>query len=235
MACLSGTSKKTSTKTRIFTVSTCMPVRRSFPGTACLSTGSRSSAEIHPEISLHYWDWTTDPPVAERAGRVALFTPNFMGGTGNPAGPPFQDFESTEKTDPFEGDGIHDHIWRNVGLHPRRAMERPTWPRTPIFLLMTSSRPSTPLCRAHHNNAHGFIGGTLGDSHFSFHDPFVFLLHSNMDRLWARWQTDPAHPGRIVPSTAYGLAVPPAPAPIRSWSTSSPGPAGPGWYPGRRT
>lgn len=71
--------------------------------------------QIHPELSLHYWDWTTDPRVAPGGG-VALFTPNFMGGTGNPAGPPFQDFELTEKTDPFEGDGIHDHIWREVGV-----------------------------------------------------------------------------------------------------------------------
>jgi hypothetical protein len=70
--------------------------------------------QIHPEISLHYWDWTTDPRAAA-GGRPALFTPNFMGGTGSPAGPPFQDFESTEKSDTFEGDGIHDHIWRAVG------------------------------------------------------------------------------------------------------------------------
>ncbi len=70
--------------------------------------------EIHPEISLHYWDWTTDPRAAS-VGRAALFTNTFMGGTGNPAGPPFKDFESTEKSDTFEGDGIHDHIWRQVG------------------------------------------------------------------------------------------------------------------------
>src|SRR5437588_6461408 len=41
--------------------------------------------QIHPEISLHYWDWTTDPSVAAGA-RVALFTPNFLRGTGSPGG-----------------------------------------------------------------------------------------------------------------------------------------------------
>lgn len=42
--------------------------------------------EIHPEISLHYWDWTTDPRAAAGGG-VALFTPNFMAGSnGKPAG-----------------------------------------------------------------------------------------------------------------------------------------------------
>jgi hypothetical protein len=170
--------------------------------------------EIHPEISLHYWDWTTDPRAAG-GGRIALFTPNFMGGTGNPAGPPFQDFESTEKTDPFEGDGIHDHIWRNVGAANANADGTPALAADDA-ILSPSNNEFTAFNAAlqnAHNNAHGFIGGTLGNAHFSFHDPFVFLLHSNMDRLWAKWQTDPSFPERIVPSSAYGLAVPPAPAP----------------------
>ena len=55
-----------------------------------------------------------------------------------------------------------------------------------------------------HNFAHGYIGGTIQDAHISFRDPFVFLLHSNVDRLFARWQTDPSHPGRLDPSTVYG-------------------------------
>jgi len=36
--------------------------------------------QIHPEISLHYWDWTTDP-TSTAGGRANLFTPHFMGGT----------------------------------------------------------------------------------------------------------------------------------------------------------
>jgi hypothetical protein len=55
-----------------------------------------------------------------------------------------------------------------------------------------------------HNMAHGYIGGTIQDAHISFRDPFVFLLHSNVDRLFAEWQTDPAHPARLVPGTVYG-------------------------------
>ena len=56
---------------------------------------------------------------------------------------------------------------------------------------------------AHDNVAHSYIGGTLSDPHYSFHDPFVFLLHSNLDRLWAKWQTEPGHLERMTPSTAY--------------------------------
>jgi Common central domain of tyrosinase/von Willebrand factor type A domain len=161
--------------------------------------------EIHPEIALHYWDWTTDPRAAS-AGRAALFTNTFMGGTGDPAGPPFQDFESTEKTDPF-GDGIHDHIWRQVGASGAKGDGTPNLAADDSILLNTEFTAFNAALQSAHNAAHGFIGGSIGDAHFSFHDPFVFLLHSNMDRLWAEWQTDPTFTDRINPATAYGLAV----------------------------
>jgi von Willebrand factor type A domain/Common central domain of tyrosinase len=135
-----------------------------------------------------------------------------VGGTGNPAGPPFQDFESTEKTDPF-GDGIHDHIWRDVGAAAAKADGTPNLAADNTILAHTEFTAFNAALQNAHNSAHGFIGGSIGDPHFSFHDPFVFLLHSNMDRLWAQWQTDPMHTDRINPSTAYGLAVPPPPAP----------------------
>ena len=160
---------------------------------------------IHPELSLHYWDWTTDPRAAS-AGRAALFTSAFMGGTGNPAGPPLADFESSEKTDPF-GDGSHDHIWRQVGAADAKGDGTPNLGGDGSILAHPEFTAFNAAVQSAHNSAHGFIGGSIGDAHFSFHDPFVFLLHSNMDRLWARWQTDPAHPDRINPSTAYGLAA----------------------------
>lgn len=34
--------------------------------------------EVDPALSLHYWDWTTDPR-STAGGRAALFTPEFMG------------------------------------------------------------------------------------------------------------------------------------------------------------
>jgi hypothetical protein len=53
-----------------------------------------------------------------------------------------------------------------------------------------------------HNDMHGFVN--MGGAHISFRDPFVFLLHSNVDRLFARWQTDPDHPERLEPDQVYG-------------------------------
>ncbi len=53
-----------------------------------------------------------------------------------------------------------------------------------------------------HDRMHGFV--VMGGTHISFRDPFVFLLHSNVDRLFALWQTDPEHPERLEPATVYG-------------------------------
>src|SRR5262249_39817476 len=60
------------------------------------------------------------------------------------------------------------------------------------------------LMTAAHDGAHGYIGGTLSDAHTSFRDPFVFLLHSNLDRIFAEWQLQPGHPERLNPDTVYG-------------------------------
>jgi len=55
-----------------------------------------------------------------------------------------------------------------------------------------------------HNRAHGYIGGTIGDPHTSFRDPFVFLLHSNVDRIFALWQLQPGKEWRLDPEQVYG-------------------------------
>lgn len=54
---------------------------------------------------------------------------------------------------------------------------------------MTSQGPVS--LHSAHDTAHGYIGGGIALEHYSFHDPFVFLLHSNVDRLLAAWQRVP--------------------------------------------
>jgi hypothetical protein len=60
------------------------------------------------------------------------------------------------------------------------------------------------LMETAHNSAHGYIGGTLGDPHASFRDPIVFLLHSNVDRIFAMWQAQPGASWRLDPNQVYG-------------------------------
>jgi len=167
--------------------------------------------EVDPALSLHYWDWTTDPRAAS-PGVAALFTSGFMGSANGNAGAPLASFESTEITgDALEGipgDGVHDHVWRNVnggapgvpGVAPDQSIVTagdagPQAGQYHAFLQAVQGA---------HNTAHGFIGGTIGRQHFSFHDPFVFFLHSNQDRLWAQWQLAPGKAWRLDPNQIYG-------------------------------
>lgn len=63
-----------------------------------------------------------------------------------------------------------------------------------------------------HDRAHMYIGGindggdpkgTIANPHIAFRDPFVFLLHSNVDRIFATWQLQPWLWSRLNPETVY--------------------------------
>jgi hypothetical protein len=167
--------------------------------------------KVDNEISLHYWDWTQDPRRCpdRKGGFINLFTEKFMGNANGDAGPPLQNFESTEWT---EIQGNHHFIWRNVKPGPLQVASDHTivtfadhLPDNIQFSAITG-RDSIRALHTVHDLAHNYIGGTIGFQHYSFHDPFVFLLHSNMDRLWAMWQTVPSERNwRTDPEKVYGI------------------------------
>jgi len=154
--------------------------------------------EVDPDLSLHYWDWTVDPRNAPdgSGGHVDLLTSSFMGGAGDPVGSPFGDFESTELG--------HALIWRQVAGTSAKPDGRPDIPSDAEVKNAADFVDLDINIGGPHGDAHYYIGGSLTDPHFSFHDPFVFLLHSNLDRLWAEWQTEPGRSSRMAPATAYG-------------------------------
>lgn len=159
--------------------------------------------EVDPGLSLHYWDWTSDPRVAPPGG-AALFTDIFMDNANGEVSHLLNNFESTEPGQP--------EIRREVGA--QRAKGDGTPDLSDDNTLLDAADFNTLATTAHlgnfgaHGRAHTYIGGTILDPHFSFHDPFVFLLHSNLDRLWARWQTDPAHPERLTSAGVYSGVSP---------------------------
>jgi hypothetical protein len=53
-----------------------------------------------------------------------------------------------------------------------------------------------------HGLAHSMIGGTMEPPATSARDPFFYLLHANVDRLWTTWQSDPNYPWRKNTSLA---------------------------------
>ena len=192
--------------------------------------------KIDPQVSLHYWDWTTDPRHTPNAKGdfVNLFRSEFMGSPKGLAGAPFDNFESTEW---IEDPDAPKFIWRNLPKGkpkiPRSVINDMGLPVNTKFPLdkelvniadnlpkdqqfrsfdigifkVENNRPKWSKVGAHtaHDLVHGYIGGTISKQHFSFHDPFVFLIHSNLDRLWAMWQTVPGEEWRRNPQEVYGV------------------------------
>jgi hypothetical protein len=161
-----------------------------------------SIREVDPDLSLHYWDWTTDPH--------PLFTPTFMGSPTGLAGAPWltAGFYVPGAT-PFRSNNEFDP--NNNPFDPPRDISRSVGTGAPVTTAQDAAivnaanfQDLNTLLTQAHNAAHGFIGGTIGNPHTSFRDPFVFLLHSNVDRLFAMWQRQPNHSERLNPNLVYG-------------------------------
>jgi hypothetical protein len=188
--------------------------------------------EINPQLSLHYWNWTQDPRNIPNAnlggsttGTLNLFTPDFMGYGGPtpaPIGEPWlsagfyvpsaaQHRDATgNAADPPQT------VNRSVSGSPATAAQDDAVVGAPDYTSMSL------LLEALHNQMHGFVN--MGGQHISFRDPFVFLLHSNVDRLFAAWQTRAGQSPRLDPAFVYGTASddPTLNSDVQPWSGGLP-------------
>ncbi len=139
---------------------------------------------IDPSVNLPYWDWTVD-----RALTSSFWGSDFMGGNGVPPG-------SAVQTGPFAfGAGrwpltVRDNPAGRVEL-TRAIGSGATLPTTNAVQRALSQVPfssfTDELENLIHNIVHVWIGGSAG-TRSSPNDPAFFLLHCNVDRLWAIWQ-----------------------------------------------
>ena len=170
--------------------------------------------QFDPDVALHYWDWTEDPRAASdgAGGTVNLLSSTFFGtdsglldgplaslhhggvfagsrnDTGNPADPP----QSITRACVAGAPGVDTD-----------AANLTSADGLPQAQQWTTFRQAV---EDSHNSAHGFFGfgSSIGNAHTSFEDPFVYLLHSNVDRLFAMWQTAPGQEWRLDPDQVYG-------------------------------
>lgn len=178
--------------------------------------------EVDPRVALHYWDWTTDPR--------PLFTADLMGSPSGEAGEPWRSArfyvpganpyraEPKTKDDPDTPEDERDTIdeEHNNPVDPPRHLKRgltsgpprpgaPDWPTDADILSASTFRTMRARLEQAHNKIHSdYVGGIIRSVHASFRDPFVFLLHSNVDRLFAHWQLTPGQQWRLDPSQLYG-------------------------------
>ena len=155
--------------------------------------------EFDPDLSLHYWNWTEDPRAASdgNGGIVNLLDEGFMGTGSGTVGVPFAGFPPFSRNvaggdappSPPGVDSDAEIINSTNGLSPNAQWN--------VIRAKIQSSPN-------HNSVHTYIGGNIGSPHTAFEDPFIFLLHSNVDRLWGMWQTVPGEEWRLDPELTYG-------------------------------
>lgn len=187
--------------------------------------------EIDSRLSLHYWNWTQDPRAIPNAnlgggltGQLNLFTAGFMGyggATSAPIGEPWLSagYYVPGATPHRDGPGGSPAdpprvVVRSVGAFgstPATATQDQAVVAAGNYVSMRT------LLEGVHNSMHGFVN--MGNQHFSFRDPFVFLLHSNVDRLFALWQIQLGQ--RLHPSFVYGPETndPGVNGNVEPWST----------------
>jgi hypothetical protein len=168
--------------------------------------------QINPQLSLHYWDWTQDPRAIPNAnlgagatGTLNLFTADFMGYGGSSSAPIGEPWLSAGYYAPDAR--LHRDATGNPADPPRLvrrfvAGSPASVAQDRAIVAAGNYRTMRGLLESVHNAMHGFVA--MGGQHISFRDPFVFLLHSNVDRLFALWQTQPGTPQRLDPNLVYG-------------------------------
>jgi hypothetical protein len=171
--------------------------------------------QIDPDVALHYWDWTTDPRSSPNGsgGTTDLSVDTFMGTM-------FGDVAGTLR--PLHNGGVFAGSRDATGLpkDPPQTIARHLMPGAPTaatdasMIVAGDTLPQAQQWHAFRQNVeviHGgvhvaFGAGNIGDpsGHQAFEDPFVFLLHANVDRLYAMWQCQAGQTWRLNPGQVYG-------------------------------
>ncbi len=175
--------------------------------------------QIDPQMSLHYWDWNEDisplfPIFGNMTGQAG--EPWLSAGFYNPAAPGDNWRDENIHSNPFGSGGTGSYATHSNPADPPKDRARNVhsgappvdggqWPRDDQFINAANFADFTSLMQGPdgnaHSEAHTWLG--LGNAHTSFRDPLVFLLHSNVDRLWAMWQTKPGQTNRLDPAHVY--------------------------------
>jgi tyrosinase len=157
----------------------------------------RELQAIDPRVTLPYWRF--DQPAPSLFSLQFLGLPNRVGSVQFSAGHPL----SAWRTDGQPG------INRGMSFRPNAAPRRL---RTEDQTLALGGVAPNAIFRAFdnmegnpHGSAHTTFRGFITSIGTAARDPLFFMLHANVDRLWAKWQwlnhrADPDDPDAFAPA-----------------------------------
>lgn len=208
--------------------------------------------EVNPKLSLHYWDWNED---------VSPLFPLF-GNMKGEAGEPWLSakfYDPNALADNWRDENLHENpftpTWTgSYSLHanpadPPKNLARNVqkgkppvgqspdyWPSdTTLINALTFDEFDTLMQNAPNGGAHSAAHAWLGleQTHISFRDPLVFLMHSNVDKLWATWQMqkplERLNPAQVYSDIPGSWKQAELEAPLQPWAGTGEWPTRP-WY-----
>lgn len=126
---------------------------------------------IDPSVSVPYWDWTSANLNA--AGTQSfIWRDDFMGGPG-------QAGSGAVTTGPFASWGLRRNAFDIFGF--------PGTGGTISGFMGNPNYTSFRQVEGPHGAAHVWVGGFVGNAVIAPRDPVFWLIHANVDRLWAEW------------------------------------------------
>jgi tyrosinase len=153
--------------------------------------------DLQSEVTLPWWDWTTDraiPAAYDEPAPNPLFSARV-----DPIA-----IEQGER----EGDKKAPETLREPGAAGSPPL--PTPAQIEAVLALPSFLDFTHQLENYHNNVHVWTGGHEGhmsDINFAAFDPIFWAHHVMIDRLWRMWQL--LHPQASVPANLLEEALPP--------------------------
>ena len=164
----------------------------------------RELQAIDPSVTLPYWRFDQAAP--------KLFTTDFIGVSG-PGGA--VQFSNTNPLQFWKTDGVQGITREPVNPFDPQNPWNPATQGSPIVFNETDTLAignTYVLFRDMegnpHGNAHGSWSGFISVLATAAKDPLFFMLHCNVDRLWAKWQR---LNGRFNPAQAASYDSNPAP------------------------
>ena len=150
----------------------------------------RELQRIDPSVDLPYWQWDRPAP--------SVFSLDFMGVTSQTTNA--VQFGLTNPLQFWVTDGVPGIIRRSC-FDTQTESAKPELPYTQALGLLLTEAQTLDLGGPYalyslfrsmednpHGGAHASFVGSIKDPATAPKDPLFFLLHANVDRLWAKWQ-----------------------------------------------
>ncbi|AYB51353.1 tyrosinase family protein [Ralstonia solanacearum] len=139
----------------------------------------RELQAINPAVTIPYWRFDRAAP--------NLFTTDFI---GVPDALGTVSFSPANPLQFWATDGVQGILRRQLGVSPGDQANPNIRTETQTLALGGSYQNFRTMQTNPHGSAHvNYFGGSISSIPTAAKDPLFFLLHCNVDRLWAKWQS----------------------------------------------